>query len=55
MRCIFPCLQLIYFYMVVDYIVLCFDCFFPPFALWGQDWGGQCCTAYALLRQTEHT
>lgn len=24
MRCIFPCLQLIYFYMGVDYIALCF-------------------------------
>lgn len=43
MRCIFPCLQLIYFYMGVEYIML-----FISFALGSQDWSW-CCTAYALL------
>jgi len=36
MRCIFPCLQLIYFYMGVDYIALCF--FFNSF-LFFLHWG----------------
>lgn len=48
MRCIFPCLQLIYFYMGVEYLMLCFS-----FALGSQDWRYQCCTANALLRQTD--
>lgn len=31
MRCIVPCLRLIYFYMGVDYIVLCILFCFPCF------------------------
>lgn len=36
MKCIFPCLQLIYFYIGVEYIVLCYF-FFP--LLWGVEIG----------------
>lgn len=34
MKCIFPCLQLIYFYMGVDYIALCCFVWFSLALFW---------------------